>query len=57
MHVAGKYNTSQDQIMLYQVPLENVKDFKYLRSVKTHSGTCSKDIKMRNEWPRTAWFN
>ena len=47
MHVAGKYNTRQDQIMLNQVPLENVKDFRYLGSVKTHDGTCSKDIKTR----------
>ena len=29
MLVAGKYNTKQDQIMLNQVPLENVKDCKY----------------------------
>ena len=37
MHVAGKYNTRQDHIMLNQVSLENVKDFKYLGSVKTCS--------------------
>ena len=47
MRVAGKYNTREDQIMLNQVPLENVKECKYLGSVKTHDGTCSKDIKMR----------
>ncbi|KAK3780508.1 hypothetical protein RRG08_012464 [Elysia crispata] len=46
MHVEGKY-TRQDQVMLNQVPLENVNDFKYLRSVKAHDGKCSKDIKMR----------
>ena len=45
--MAGKYNTKHDQTMLNQVPLENVKDFKYLGSVKTHNGTCSKDIEMR----------
>ena len=33
--------------MLNQVPLENVKECKYLGSVKTLDGTCSKDITMR----------
>ena len=47
MHVTGKPNTSQDQIILNQIPLENVKEFKYLGSVKSHDGTCSKDIKIR----------
>ena len=36
MHVTGKYNTSQDQIILNLFPLENVKEFKYLGSVKLH---------------------
>ena len=35
--------------MLNQVPLENTKNSKYLGSVKTPDGTCSKDIKMRIE--------
>ena len=47
MHVTGKHNTSQDQIILNLFPLENVKEFKYLGSVKSLDGTCSKDIKIR----------
>ena len=31
-----KNNTREDQIMLNKVPLENVKDYNYLGSIKTH---------------------
>ena len=47
LHITGKHNTSQHQIILNQVPLENVKEFKYLGLVKSDDGTCSKDIKIR----------
>ena len=38
---------SQHQIKINGMPLENVEEFKYLGSVKSNDGTCSKDLKIR----------
>ncbi|GFR61141.1 endonuclease-reverse transcriptase [Elysia marginata] len=40
-------NSSLYDVKIDQTVLENVEDFKYLGSVKTIDGSCSKDIKMR----------
>ncbi|GFS09341.1 reverse transcriptase-like [Elysia marginata] len=40
-------NSSLYDVKVDQTVLENVEDFKYLGSVKTIDGSCSKDIKMR----------
>ena len=44
MHI--NLNRAQN-ICINGTPLENITDFKYLGSVKTNDGSCSKDIKIR----------
>ena len=46
LHVGGT-NRETDDIQIDKATLENVADFKYLGSVKTNDGTCTKDIKIR----------
>ena len=49
MHIKGK-NSLEDkniQIKVKNTVLEKVSDFKYLGSIKSADGTCSKDIKAR----------
>ena len=47
LHVANKNIRNQHTIFVDTTPLENVEDFKYLGSIKSHDGTSSKDIKTR----------
>ena len=47
LHVNAKETTNKEEILVDKTPLENVKDFKYLGSIKTEDGHCTKDIKVR----------
>ena len=47
LHVASMNIRNQHTILVDKTPLENVNDFKYLGSIKSHDGTSSKDIKTR----------
>ena len=46
MHLKGK-GSKEQHIPLNKTNLENVTDFKYLESHKTHNGICTKDVKAR----------
>ena len=47
LHIAGTNSQKNNEITIDNVPLEKVKDFKYLGSIKADDATCSKDIKCR----------
>lgn len=47
MYVTGDSCQVEHEINIDKTPLENVKDFKYLGSVKANDGSCTKDIKTR----------
>ena len=45
MHIGGE--TTETEIKIDNVQLEQVKDFKYLGSIKSNDGSCTKDVKTR----------
>ena len=47
MHVKTREGINEENILIDNTPLENVKDFKYLGSTKTEDWSCTKDIKVR----------
>ena len=47
LHVTSPNQQGHTDIKVDKIPLEKVNEFKYLGSIKTNNGTCSKDIKVR----------
>ena len=47
LHVPSPNQQGHTDIKVDKIPLEKVNEFKYLGSIKTNNGTCTKDIKVR----------